>query len=87
MMASRHPLKDIFLRIKNAAPILHGELVEQITAERDARDKDCIFASPNDVLAAQGRAQHARWLLDCAVNCDPPPPSKQAPLPPDAASA
>lgn len=74
MAEYRHPLKDVFLRIKNAAPVLYGELTEQVTDERDKRDKDCIFASPNDVLAAQGRAQHARWLLDCIVNCDPPPP-------------
>jgi hypothetical protein len=85
-MTKRHPLKDIFLRIKNAAPVLHGELVEQATAERDKLDGELLYATPNDVLAAQGRAQVARWLLDCVVNCDPPPP-KPTPLPHDAASA
>lgn len=83
-MAGRHPLKDVFLRIKNAAPILHGEIAEQVATESARMDKEAIFADPNSVLAAQGRAQVARWLLDCVVNCDPPPP-KPTPLPPEAA--
>lgn len=85
-MARRHPLQDIFLRIKNAAPVLHGEIVEQFTAESKKMDSEAIFADPNEVLKAQGRAQVARWLLECAVNCDPPPP-KPTPSPQEAASA
>jgi hypothetical protein len=70
----RHPLHDVFLRLKNAAPVLHREIEEHLRVEVDKHDKECIYAFPNDVLVAQGRAQWARWMLDCVVKCDPPPP-------------
>lgn len=80
-MSKRHPLKDVFLRLKNAAPVLHQELVEQLARDSAKMDHEAIYADPNTVLNAQGRAQAVRWLLECVVECDPPPAPPQQPVP------